>query len=298
MSEQLEKPELRISTSLGSVSASSRIKRKGGLGDLSGVTLKVPEEQLKWLLRRPECEELFSLRVTHIKRFDGSSLIDLLTENASRLHSLRSITLATSEPPGWANTVCDIDSLLNQFPGLKELNLRVGGRFQLNGTRHLSLKWLDLWPYQTSVSLIRELSRSVFPELNLLSLRKGIGRDWSLENGLRPLLTGQPFPNLRALALRDFVDQNTAVKLVAQSPVVDQLDALDLTGDDLNEAGGHALLKAVDRFKRTGLKPVINRHRMQTRMVQQLQDSGIVEFHDPAVIVDHDELTPWPRWGG
>ncbi|MEM7011332.1 MAG: hypothetical protein AAF585_07600 [Verrucomicrobiota bacterium] len=295
MSEQLEDSDPRISTSLRSVSASSRIKRKRGLGDLSGVTLKVPEEQLKWLLRRPECEDLYSLRVTHIKRFEGSTLINLLAENASKLPSLRSLTLATSEVPGWANPACDIDSLLNQFPGLKELNLRVGGRFQLSGTRHLSLKWLDLWPRQTSVSLMIGLSRSVFPDLSLLSLRNGIGRDWSLENGLAPLLSGQPFPNLKALAFRDFVDQNTVAKLVAKSSVLEQLESLDLTGQMLNEPGANALMNAAVRFPES-LKVVINRHGIEQPVVLQLRKRGI-EIRDREDLIAVDDLK-WPRWAG
>ena len=129
---------------------------------------------------------------------------------------------------------------------------------------------------------IGEVAAAELPELEHLELWLGTANYGGIENpdSLKPLLAGDRFPKLRYLGLRDSEIADAIAQLVADAPLLDSLQVLDLSLGTLSDAGAKALVASA---KIRGLQTLdIHHHYVSPAMVRQLQQLGIdVDASEP-----------------
>ena len=181
-------------------------------------------------------------------------VIAKLAESKDRLPNLAAIYIGdiTQEENemSWINQA-DLSPILASFPKLQFLRSRGGEGLELKSPKHDNLRALTMETGGMDVSVIRSLGTAEFPNLEHLELWLGT-EDYGATArtpDLQPLLTGALFPKLKSLGLRnsEIVDEVAAV--VVNSPVIEQLEFLDLSLGTLTDEGGKALLNLKDHKK-------------------------------------------------
>jgi hypothetical protein len=219
---------------------------------------------------------------------EGSEeVVQLLVSAKAKLPNLRAIFIAdmVSEENeiSWIIQT-DVSPLLAAYPNLEHLRLRGASDLRLGGgLKHDKLKSLTIETGGLPPELFDEVLASQLPALESLELWLGTssyGGDVTVEQ-LQPLLSGNPFPVLKHLGLRDseIVDQIAAA--LASALILTHLNSLDLSLGTLSDTGGKALL-ANPRLK--SLKQLdLHRHFLSQEMMNSLKR----EF--PRVNVDEPE---------
>ncbi|MCB1633733.1 MAG: STM4015 family protein [Xanthomonadales bacterium] len=200
-------------------------------------------------------------------------VLDVLIENRDRLPLLSAVFVGdiTSEENemSWINQT-DLAPLLNAFPDLQLLRARGGTSLVFTPLQHAKLRGLALETGGMDASVLRGVCSSQFNELEHLELWLGTedyGATVRIED-LQPLLSGEIFPNLKYLGLRnsDMADQIAAV--VVNSPLMQRIETLDLSLGTLSDEGGEALLHLKDsKLKKLNL----HYHFMSPELVRRLR---------------------------
>lgn len=138
----------------------------------------------------------------------------------------------------------DVSPLFDAFPNLEHLGIRGGEQLALGSPTHERLRSLIIQTGGLPASVVHELTRATLPALHHLELWLGVedyGGTVTVED-LQPLLARGRFPALRYLGLRDSEIADQIAAAVAQAPILDQLDVLDLSMGTLGDEGARALL--------------------------------------------------------
>jgi hypothetical protein len=178
----------------------------------------------------------------------------------------------------------DVSPLLIAYPKLEHLRLRGTAELSLGGRLvHQALKSLTIETGGLPPRLLEEVLASQLPALESLELWLGTpsyGGDVTVKN-LQPLLSGNLFPALKHLGLRDSEIVDEIVSALESAPILSRLNSLDLSLGTLSDEGGQALL-ANARLK--SLKQLdLHRHYLSKEMMNALRR----EF--PNVNVDEAE---------
>jgi predicted DNA-binding WGR domain protein len=164
----------------------------------------------------------------------------------------------------------DLSPILEAFPRLQLLRARGGESLALSKPAHDSLRALILETGGMSGSVVRSLGTARLPRLEHLELWLGTdeyGRTTTVED-LRPILLGETFPNLRYLGLRNCDIADQLAQALCESPVVQRLEALDLSLGTLSDVGGQALL----RLQSPCLKRLnLHHHYLSSEMAKSLK---------------------------
>ena len=183
----------------------------------------------------------------------------------------------------------DVSGMLQAFPQLEMLRIRGVDGLAISSPQHSQLRALAIESGGLPVSVISQICRGKFPELEYLELWLGTPNyngDCRV-NDLQPLLKGTLFPKLKYLGLRnaEIVDDIAAV--IVTSPIVDQLEILDLSLGNISDVGGNALLHLESK---TNLKRLDLHHHYISKPVQKKlkQLPFPVDLSD-AQTVDEDE---------
>lgn len=178
---------------------------------------------------------------------DPGEVIKLLCEKRDQLRSLKAIYLgdivSEENEISWIHQA-DVAPLLEAFPKLELLRTRGGNGLAISQPKHACLRGLICESGGLPAEVVRSIGRAEFPALEHLELWMGTqeyGGDSRVED-LQPILSGELFPNLKYLGLRncEFVDDIAAV--IVNSPLVRQIETLDLSLGVLTDEGGRALL--------------------------------------------------------
>jgi hypothetical protein len=140
----------------------------------------------------------------------------------------------------------DMAPVLDALPRLTEFAVRGTGGMSLHVPRHGALRRLTLQGGGLSGKLAREVVSSGLPVLEHLELWLGVedyGGDTAPED-LAPVLSGEAFPALRSLGLRNAEETDLWVPLLADSPLTAKLHTLDLSLGTLTDKGAQILLEA------------------------------------------------------
>jgi len=175
----------------------------------------------------------------------------------------------------------DVSSLFTAYPQLKHFGIR--GCASTYTSPYLHLGVLNLEHLKTLVvetgsmdrSVVQDVLRSHLPALEHLELWTGSAgymANCTVED-FAPLLTGNLFPNLRYLGLRDSEITNELAIALSQSPLLEQLEVLDLSLGTLDDSGAVALLNCPAIRKLTRLD--LSHHFCSDEMVQRLQTLDI-----------------------
>jgi hypothetical protein len=224
---------------------------------------------------------------------------DLLVEHRDRFPNLRSLFLGDVVGEecevSWMSQT-DLGPLLGAFPDLTELAARGTGDHHSRPDRpvpsetalhlllpeHRALRSLTVQGGGLPGLVCRELDTTRLPALEHLELWLGAaeyGGD-SIPADLARTLSGEAFPQLRRLGVRNAEATDTWVAALAEAPVTARLETLDLSLGTLSDTGALILLDAPVFH---GLKQLDLHHHylsedMQQRLSAALTASGVA--HD------------------
>lgn len=188
---------------------------------------------------------------------DGSSkiLVDALVAARERLTSLKAVFIGDipydESEISWIQQ-SDISPVLQAYPDLEVLQVRGGEGLAFSPLRHDHLEALIVETGGLTRETIAQICALNLPALEHLELWLGssyYGGDSSIDD-LMPILSGELFPNLTYLGLRNSEYSDDIASSVVQSPVIEQIKVLDLSMGTLGDEGAEALLNcpAVNRL--------------------------------------------------
>jgi hypothetical protein len=144
---------------------------------------------------------------------------------------------------------CDISPVLSVYPDLEILHIRSGGRgnqLSFGEWRHEKLKALRIESSGLNKSAITSLCKLDLPALEYLELWTGsdeYGSDSTIDDIL-PIISGDVFPHLRYLGVKNCEYTDEVAFALAKSPLLEELIELDLSMGTLTNDGLFALLQA------------------------------------------------------
>lgn len=207
--------------------------------------------KFSWLAADPKIAQLEALLVgSWGDSYENTSavVVDSLVQARDRLPSLRALFIGdmTFEECeiSWIRQ-SDISSLYAAFPKLEWLQLRGGEGLELGRVSLPKLRGLVIETGGLGSNVLKSLAAADLPELEHLELWLGTedyGWDGDLDD-IAPLLQEGRFPKLRYLGLRDFEQVDELAPRLVASPVVRQVETLDLSLGNLSDAGAAALLQ-------------------------------------------------------
>lgn len=204
--------------------------------------------------------------------------IALLVAARDTLKSLEAIflgdILGEECEASWINQT-NVEPLWEAYPHLKEFRVRGGNDLSLGTLRLSELRSLTVETGGLPGNILEEISRANLPVLEHLELwlgDDGYGWDSSIED-LRPILSADLFPSLRYLGLRNFCQADALAAALAEAPVLDRIEVLDLSMGTLGDDGAKALAASskVAKLKKLDL----HHHYMSEEGVAQIQALGI-----------------------
>ena len=166
----------------------------------------------------------------------------------------------------------DLSPILDAYPGLEHLRVRGDATGKKMGTlKSASLRSLQLEGLSLNRKLVQQVARAELPALEYLELWLGpeeyAGKKSMAD--LAPILSGELFPKLRYLGLRDSDVADEVAKAVAKAPILGQLETLDLSLGTIGDAGVEALLASPALAKLQTLD--IRRHYVSKAVLKQLK---------------------------
>lgn len=186
--------------------------------------------------------------------------LDLLEAHHGTLTALRGLFIGDivqeENEMSWINQG-DISRMLRCFPQLEELRARGQTGLDFTPVSHPRLGKLVIETGGMPKQVLHGIAASEFPELTHLELWLGTdeyGWDGGLEDIL-PLLDPALFPKLKHLALGNSDLQNEIAAAVADAPILDRLETLDLSLGVMTDAGAAPLLNSprVRKLKKLNL---------------------------------------------
>ena len=178
-----------------------------------------------------------------------AGFLDLLEAHRAKLPGLRGLFLGDilqeENEMSWIKQD-DISKALRIFPDLEELRARGQDGLLFQPSQHFGLTKLVIETGGMPKEVLHGIAGSVFPELNHLELWLGTdeyGFDGTIEDVL-PFLNPALFPKLKHLTLGNSDLQNEIAAAVANSPILDQLESLDLSLGVMTDEGALPLLNS------------------------------------------------------
>jgi hypothetical protein len=180
-----------------------------------------------------------------------SPLVNALAASADQLPNLTTLfvgnTLAHESELSW-HLQSDLSPLLTAFPHLEYLGIRGTHGLALGGACLPALKSLVIQTGDMPTSVLDEVLALELPALEHLELWLG-SADYDSDDepaAVKRLLAGaeQRWPNLKYLGLRNSNTANEDAVQVSLSPLLKQLEVLDLSLGTLGDPGIEALLES------------------------------------------------------
>ncbi|WP_306369486.1 STM4015 family protein [Nocardiopsis sp. CC223A] len=158
----------------------------------------------------------------------------------------------------------DLSGILDAVPSLERLDIRGTGELSLPVAEHLSLRSLTLQGGGLPAEPARQVMASRYPALEHLELWLGMENygGGAAPEDLSPLLDGRVHTGVRSLGLRNAEYTDPWVRALADSPVLDRLEVLDLSLGTLTDEGAQVLL---DTPGFRGLKRLNLEHHFMTK---------------------------------
>lgn len=239
---------------------------------------------LAMLLQDPRASELSGLVVGmwDYERDAGDtveSIVEALVVARPKLPKLRTLffgdIISEESEISWI-TQTDVSPLLSAYAELEYFGVRGGNGMRLGQIRHNSLHKLVIESGGLSREIIHEIFNSRLPALEHLEIWLGsssYGGNTEIDD-LKPLLNGSLFPRLRYLGLRDSEITNEIALAIAQSPLLERIETLDLSLGLLDDWGAEFLLNcpAIKRLKMLDLHHHYCSEEMMERLTTALGD--------------------------
>ncbi len=274
------------------------IEKKDEAGIFIGITCDQYEtgkeitDVIDEFLSRPEASTVESISIGNWgEAFERSSeeVVEYLVSVREKLPRLKSLFIGEIESEeceiSWINQ-SDLSPLLEGFPRLEALRVRGSEMLRFSRLKHGSLKSLVIECGGLPKEVMEDITAGELPELERLELYLGeenYGFDGTLDD-VRPLLEKGRFPKLKYLGLRNCRIADQVAAEVADAPVMEQLETLDLSLGTLGDEGAKALLKSgrVKKLKKLDL----HFHYMTDEMIEKIKQ---LETQGVTVDVSHQQ---------
>jgi hypothetical protein len=240
------------------------------------------EKQVDALLADRKIGQLRALVVrswfTQVCEGPPTRLTEQLIGAANKLRSLRGLFVGEIIQEeceiSWLKQT-DYTPLLRALPDLEVFMVRGGDELRFVGLTHDKLQSLTVQTGGLSAAATRDIASASLPALRELTVWLGsddYGGNSSVGD-LAALLAGGRFPHLTHLGLQDSEYADDIAAAVAKSPLLAQLESLDLSMGNLTDVGGQTLLDStgIRRLKHLNLRY----HYLSNGMMQKLQKLGV-----------------------
>jgi hypothetical protein len=172
----------------------------------------------------------------------------------------------------------DLSPLFTAYPNLEYLHVKGTNQLFLGSLALPALKELTIETGGLPASVLEEVLQADLPALEHLELWLGTedyGGEITVE-GLAPLLSGDLWPKLTYLGLRDSQIADSVAVAVATSPILERVQILDLSLGALGDEGVEALAAspAVARLQKLD----VHHHYISEAGVETLKALGIPEL--------------------
>ncbi len=140
----------------------------------------------------------------------------------------------------------DLSPIFAAYPKLDYFGVRGGNELSLGQLALPHLRTLVIQAGGLSAEVVREVMNADLPNLEHLELFLGEENygATSTPEDFAPLLTGDLFPKLKYLGLKNSDRQDEVAQVVAQSPLLSRLHTLDLSMGELTDEGAAALVSS------------------------------------------------------
>jgi hypothetical protein len=179
----------------------------------------------------------------------AAEVVQALVANRSRMPNLQSLFLGdiTSDECeiSWIG-FGDIAALLPAFPKLEEFRIRGASTLTFGKIKHRKLRSFAIESGGLPEGLLQEVCAAELPKLEHLELWLGSPGYGGMSDTapLEPLLSGKRFRKLKYLGLRNSEIADEVAKAVAEAPLLNRLEELDLSLGNLGDSGAESLLKS------------------------------------------------------
>ncbi|MDQ0063807.1 STM4015 family protein [Paenibacillus harenae] len=224
---------------------------------------------------------------------DSSEIVEALVRLNGKFPQLRKLFIGDMSyeecEVSWINQ-SNVAPLLIAYPELTSLTIKGSTELALEPAIHEKLEELIIICGGLGKQVLASISSGRFPKLKKLELYLGVeeyGFDGGLEDVL-PLIEQEKFPQLTYLGLKDSEIQDEIAIALAEAPILDQLETLDLSMGTLTDKGAEALLNS---SKARGLKFLdLHYHYMSDEMIAKWKQSGLnVDISDQQKYDDDED---------
>ncbi|MDX8399202.1 MAG: STM4015 family protein [Gallionellaceae bacterium] len=225
--------------------------------------------------------------------------LDSLAEGSAKLPKLRELFVGDMDAED-----CEISwiiqgnytKIFSAFPLLERLHIKGSSELVLSDTpiHHAQIKALIIECGGLPQTVIQSVVAADLPRLEYLQLYLGVedyGFDGNLDD-LRPFIDEKRFPRLNYLGLVDSEIADEIAAAIAEAPILDQLDTLDLSLGVLSDAGGQALLLSskIQRLKKLDL----HYHYLSNALVKSFKDLPITVDVSQQQSAEDDDDSRYP----
>jgi hypothetical protein len=237
----------------------------------------------------------------------GAPARDALVEHGAAFTGLRSLFIgdltAEEQEISWIHQP-DLAPVLAALPGLTEFAVRGTGdpymheksRLGLDIGRHEALLSLTVQSGGLPAEVSRGIDAAELPGLENLELWLGVEdyRGDTTPDDLARTLSGEAFPRLDHLGLRNAQYTDQWVRVLADAPVVGRVRSLDLSMGTLTDEGAQVLLDApvFRELGRLDLEHHYMSEEMEARVRAAFAEAGVEVRIDDRQTKDGDWLYP------
>ncbi|MBN1801649.1 MAG: STM4015 family protein [Candidatus Lokiarchaeota archaeon] len=229
-----------------------------------------------------------------------TQIVEALVAAKNKLPGLRAIFFADiiyeDNELSWINQP-DLTPILKAFPNLEYLAIRGSNDLSLAGIEHDNLKTLIIQSAGLDRSVVNQIIEGRLPSLEHLELYLGCSRQGanSTVNDFKDLFFGNLFPNLKYLGLRNSEIADELAKLIANAPILNLIEALDLSLGTLSDKGLESLLNS--SLLKNLKKLDIYHHYCSSKLLQRLNQfaktTGIDVDFSEKLLEERDEDIDW-----
>jgi uncharacterized protein (TIGR02996 family) len=144
-----------------------------------------------------------------------------------------------------------LDSVYPRVPNLEHLEIILGnmnlGKIDLPNLRHF-----EVWTGGFNTDNMQSVLDAKWPKLETLLLRFGDNEDYGANctiDDVLPLLSSKNFSKVKHLALANSSFINDLIPHLAKSPLLEQLETLDLSLGIMTDEGANAIVEHAEAFK-------------------------------------------------
>ncbi|MCH8621208.1 STM4015 family protein [Undibacterium sp. TS12] len=263
--------------------SAKKIARRLGVSYDEAEEGKTLAEKMAAFLDSTQATEVESLVIAAWEEpYEGGpqEALDLMIAQSGKLTSLKELFVGDMDSEeceiSWIKQA-DYTNLLTAFPALERLHIKGSSDLVLSSQvlKHANLKALTIECGGLPKAVIETITTAHLPELEYLQLYLGVddyGFDAKLAD-LRPFMQKGLFPKLKYLGLTDSEIANEIATEIAQAPILEQLETLDLSMGTLSDDGGRALLASpVIKGQSGGLKKLdLHYHYLSNELMKEFK---------------------------